>query len=74
MSTDEDQLFRKLAAGIKLQLERAGASTADEWLGFSPATSLFEPIDVQREAIGLRNLLGAAEALGRDVEHDGSSD
>jgi hypothetical protein len=68
MPTDEGRSLHELEVEIEEELDLAGATSADGSHGFSPAESLFDPFDVQREEIGLRNLLGAVEALARDVE------
>ncbi|GAA2118130.1 hypothetical protein [Actinomadura napierensis] len=43
--------------------ERAAGVPASEWL--------FDPADVEREEVGLRNLLGAAEELEADLRSRG---
>jgi len=63
MPTDESQFLHKLEAEVQAELVVAESSESGEALATSPAEWLFDPADVEREEVGLRNLLGAVEAL-----------
>jgi len=73
MPTDDGRLLHRLRVEIEEELVVAGRCDPDESQGFSPTESLFDPTDIERAQIGLRNLLGAVEALARDVEPDAGS-
>jgi len=73
MPTDDGRSLHKIKIEIEEELVIAGPCDADEWPGFSPTESLFDPTEIERERIGLRNLLGAVEALDRDFEPGDSS-
>jgi hypothetical protein len=56
----EVELAAELALAHSDDPEAAFAVPQDEWL--------FDPADLEREEVGLRNLLGAVEALERRPE------
>jgi hypothetical protein len=68
MTRSDDAFVHALEAQVEAELTLAESSTPEsdvpvgEWE--------FDPIDVQREEVGLRNLLGAARALGPVVRDD----
>jgi len=74
MPTDERPFLHKLEAEVEAELEMAESSGSGEALGASPADWLFDPADVEREEVGLRNLLGAVEALELDPPSVGRQD
>ena len=65
MPTGESQFLHKLEAEVEVELVIVQSSHPEEELGVSPAEWLFDPTDVEREEVGLRNLLGAVEAWSR---------
>jgi hypothetical protein len=65
MPTDESPFLHKLEVEVEAELELAESSESQA-PGASPAEWLFDPADVEREEVGLRNLLGAVEALELD--------
>jgi hypothetical protein len=66
MPTDESPFLHKLEVEIQAELVIAESSEPGEAFGTSPTEWLFDPADVEREEVGLRNLLGAVEALELD--------
>jgi hypothetical protein len=73
----DDAVLHRLERNVQAELtevetgrtEDALAAPIDEWI--------FDPADAQREEVGLRNLLGAVEALeggARLAERDGDRD
>jgi hypothetical protein len=67
MPTGESQFLQKLEAEVDVELVMARSSHPEEVLAASPAEWLFDPTEVEREEVGLRNLLGAVEALEGDA-------
>jgi hypothetical protein len=65
MPTDESPSLHRLEIEVQEELVLAESSESRE-LGGSPAEWLFDPADIEREEVGLRNLLGAVEALELD--------
>lgn len=59
----EGQFLHELETEITLELGMARSSTAAGAVGESSPEWLFDPIDVEREEVGLRNIRGALEAL-----------
>jgi hypothetical protein len=57
----------ELEIEVETELELVEASSPADDIG-APASWTFDPSDVVREEVGLRNLLGAAEALARTEE------
>jgi hypothetical protein len=67
MSTEKSQFLHELEVEVKTELDVVGSSSSLEEAGeASPAEWLFDPIDVEREQVGLGNLLGAIRALEDD--------
>jgi len=65
MPTDESPSLHQLEIEVQEELVLAESSESPD-LGDSPAEWLFDPADIEREEVGLRNLLGAVEALELD--------
>ncbi|WP_168444668.1 hypothetical protein [Actinomadura latina] len=57
----------ELEAEIKVELTMVQSSGAEEAAGAPPSEWLFDPADAERDEAGLRNLLGALEALEGDT-------
>ena len=57
----------ELEIEVETELELVEASSPADDIG-APSSWAFDPSDVVREEVGLRNLLGAAEALARTEE------
>ena len=74
MSTDESQFVQRLEVEVETELDLARSSHPEEELGISPVEWLFDPTDVEREEVGLGNLLSAAEALETDLQPDNPSE
>jgi hypothetical protein len=70
MATDESQFLHGLEIEVEAEISMVRSSNAEEVLGVSPAEWLYDPTDVEREEVGLGNLLGAVEALERDAQPD----
>ncbi len=70
MPTGESQFLHKLETEVEVELVMVQSSHPEEEFGVSPAEWLFDPTDVEREEVGLRNLLGAVEALEQDAQPD----
>jgi hypothetical protein len=68
MSEDDSQLPHNLEVEVEAELALAESSGLDDGLGMSPAEWLFDPLDVEREEVGLRSLLGAVEAIEGDSQ------
>lgn len=67
MSKDGDFEI-ELEVEIEAELALVESSRADEAAGEPAAEWLFDPTDAERDEVGLRNILGAAEAL--EGEHE----
>lgn len=68
MPPDESEFLDELKAEVEMKLGMARASRwEEEALGNSPP-QLFDPAEVEREQAGLRNVLGAIDALQHDPE------
>jgi hypothetical protein len=62
----------ELEIEVKAELDLAESSGPEEVVGQASAELLYESIEIQREEIGLRSLLGAVEAMkGDDLRNDG---
>ncbi|MFI0452054.1 class I SAM-dependent methyltransferase [Actinomadura sp. 6N118] len=61
--TGDNEFLHELETEVEAELNLAEASHPEETTGLPPSQWLFDPMDVEREEIGLRDLLGAAEAL-----------
>jgi hypothetical protein len=59
----EGEFLHELESEVTLELGIVRSSDAPEATGESPTEWLFDPADVEREQIGLRNIQGALEAL-----------
>jgi len=67
-----DGLLPNLERELEVELSEATASGAADMPDADPAQWLFDPTDVEREEVGLRNILGAAWAIdGRAAPTDG---
>jgi hypothetical protein len=66
ISTGDNEFEIELEAELRLaessDTEQAAGRPVSEWL--------FDPTDVEREEVGLRNLLGAVEELEGDFPRD----
>ena len=71
MSPD-DAVLPNLEQELVVELSEATASGEAALLDEDQTTWMFEPADVEREEVGLRNILGAAWAIdGRVAPTDG---
>ena len=59
----DDEFLHQLESEVTLELGIARSSDAADVTGESPVEWLFDPTDVEREEIGLRNIQGAIDAL-----------
>jgi hypothetical protein len=59
----EGDFLRELDTEVTLELAIAQSSDAADVPGESSAEWLFDPSDVEREEVGLRNIQGALKAL-----------
>jgi hypothetical protein len=66
MSEDDSQLPHNLEVEVEAELVLDESGRPEDALSKSPSEWLFDPLDVQREEIGLRSLLGAVEVLEGD--------
>jgi hypothetical protein len=66
-STGDGEFLRELEVEVEEELDLAEAARPEEITGPS-SEWLFDPVDAEREEIGLRSLLGAIEAVEGD-EH-----
>ena len=75
--TDGGDLLDGLEIEVEAGLKPALSSRPDDVMALPSAEWPFDPMDVQREEIGLRDLLGAVEAADghnhRDGEHAAGS-
>jgi hypothetical protein len=74
MSPDEPRYLREFEVEIEEELTVARSSRPEDEFGLPPEQWQFDPIDEQREEVGLRNILGAAEGLEVDVGVDHGPD
>lgn len=65
-STGEGDFLHELEQEVEAELDLAEASRPEEIMGLPSAEWPFDPMDVQREQVGLRSLLGAVEAMEGD--------
>ena len=63
MPTNDSSELREIGAEVAAELALADASYAQDALGQPQSEWLFDPIDIDREEIGLRSLLGAVQNL-----------
>jgi hypothetical protein len=57
----------ELEIEVQEELTLAESSRPEETASAAPSEWLFDPTDVERDEIGLRNILGAVEALEGDA-------
>lgn len=62
----EGEFEAELEIEVEEELLLAESSRPQETTVAPPSEWLFDPADVERDEIGLRNILGAAEALGEE--------
>jgi hypothetical protein len=62
MTTNEGEFLAGLEVEVESEIAIARASRPQE-LESSPDQWLYDPTDREREEVGLRNMLGAVEAL-----------
>jgi hypothetical protein len=73
--TGEGHFLRGLESEVKAELELVESSRSEEVIELGSAEWLFDPMDAQREEVGLRSLLGAVEAMeGDDRRNDGRAE
>lgn len=69
--TGKGEFLFELEIEVETELDLAESSRPEEAIGSPSAEWLYDPMDVQREEIGLRSLLGAVEAMeGEDSRND----
>jgi hypothetical protein len=68
MSGSEDEFLVSLGAEVTAELEMAHVDDPAELLEVPQEEWLFGPTDLEREEVGLRNILGAVQALERDPD------
>jgi hypothetical protein len=66
MPTDESGFLHDLQNEVEAELNEFRSSAPDEERAVSPTEWLVGPTDIEREEVGLTNLLGAVEALDGD--------
>ena len=66
MPTDDGAFLHNLEVEVQRELDIALSSETAESLDETPMNWQFDPVDVEREEAGLRNLLGAVEAVEGD--------
>jgi hypothetical protein len=64
--TGDRDFLGELEREVEAELDLAESSRPEEIIGLPSAEWPFDPMDVQREEIGLRSLLGAVEAMEGD--------
>ena len=71
MPSDERQFLRDLRLEIETELKAVESKHPEDAFGVGQEEWLFDPTDIEREEVGLRNLLGAVEAIeDRPVESE----
>ena len=72
--TGDGEILGDLEIEIEAELNMAESSRPEEVIGSPISEWLFDPMDVEREEVGLRNLLDAVEAIkGDDSRNDDRS-
>jgi hypothetical protein len=71
MAGRDDELLIELDAEVVAELAVAHVEDPEALLSVPPEEWLFDPTDLEREEVGLRNLLGAVEALEQDLRPGG---
>lgn len=61
----------ELEIEVEAEIRMAGSSHPEEEIGEDPASWAFDPTEVEREEIGLRNILGAVSGLESDARFTG---
>jgi SAM-dependent methyltransferase len=59
----DNDFLHEFEAEVEVEMDMAESSRPQDVAGRPPSQWPFDPMDVERDEIGLRNLLGAAEAL-----------
>jgi hypothetical protein len=67
---DDDETLHELETEVELELTAAEASHPEREMALPVTDWLFDPIDAEREEIGLRGLLDAVEVLEDDTRPD----
>jgi hypothetical protein len=62
----DSEFLGRLGREVELELDLARSSRPEEIIELPSTEWPFDPMDVQREEIGLRSLLGAVESM---IEH-----
>jgi hypothetical protein len=65
MSGSENQFLASLESEVVTELAIAHSDRPDAAFAVPPEEWLFDPTDLERQEVGLRNLLGAVETLER---------
>jgi hypothetical protein len=68
MSSDESEFLHDLETEVDAELAMAEASHPEELYEEPVEEWLFDPTDVERQEVGLRNLLDATKAMEHDPE------
>jgi hypothetical protein len=68
--TGDSDFLRELELEVEAELNLAESSRPEEIIGLPSTEWPFDPMDAQREEIGLRSLLGAVEAMEGDDHED----
>ena len=71
MRDEERRFVSELEIEVQAELDMEHASRAEEEIGQDPAQWLYDPIDAQRDEVGLRNILGAVDAMEADARFVG---
>jgi hypothetical protein len=68
---DDPDFQFELKEEIEVELSMAEESHPEEVFALPIEEWLFDPVDVEREEVELRSLLGAVDELDRNPRHDG---
>ncbi|MEW2360210.1 methyltransferase domain-containing protein [Spirillospora sp. NPDC029432] len=71
--TGDHEFLHEFETEVQAELSMAESSLPQEAAALPPSEWLYDPTDVERDEIGLRDLLGAAEALEEDPRSDGNT-
>ncbi|KAB2352541.1 hypothetical protein [Actinomadura rudentiformis] len=71
--TGDNDFLHELEAEVETELTLAEASRPEETTGLPPTQWLFDPLDAEREEIGLRGILSASKALEKEARPDESA-
>ncbi|XVQ14206.1 class I SAM-dependent methyltransferase [Spirillospora sp. CA-255316] len=69
----DDEFLHEFESEVAAELNLAESSRPEESTVLPPSEWLFDPTDAERDEVGLRGLLGAAEALEGDARPDQSA-